>query len=123
CRARTLHSAPVLILSVFYCYGDHRDLHSFPTRRSSDLAEVIREAKLVTLVVQADQPARLAGRLRKAPGVEQVEPFGAALHVTGTDRDALTAALAAENVEARPAETSLEDVFIRMMDQSKDNMR
>src|SRR5438445_1194925 len=23
----------------FYCYGDHRDLHSFPTRRSSDLAE------------------------------------------------------------------------------------
>src|SRR5690606_37003483 len=20
----------------FYCYGDHRDLHSFPTRRSSD---------------------------------------------------------------------------------------
>src|SRR5690606_41584906 len=24
----------------FYCYGDHRDLHSFPTRRSSDLAFV-----------------------------------------------------------------------------------
>src|SRR5687768_18404129 len=22
----------------FYCYGHHRDLHSFPTRRSSDLA-------------------------------------------------------------------------------------
>src|SRR5438874_8939302 len=22
----------------FYCYGDHRDLHSFPTRRSSDLS-------------------------------------------------------------------------------------
>src|SRR5438034_3713167 len=27
----------------FYSYGDHRDLHSFPTRRSSDLApEVLR---------------------------------------------------------------------------------
>src|SRR5438270_10425629 len=25
------------ILSLFYCYGDHRNLHSFPTRRSSDL--------------------------------------------------------------------------------------
>src|SRR5699024_12809045 len=25
------------ILSSFYCSGDHRDLHSFPTRRSSDL--------------------------------------------------------------------------------------
>src|SRR5438094_7697042 len=24
-------------LYFFYCYGDHRDLHSFPTRRSSDL--------------------------------------------------------------------------------------
>src|SRR6266849_3274936 len=23
----------------FYCCGDHRDLHSFPTRRSSDLKE------------------------------------------------------------------------------------
>src|SRR5438876_7754550 len=22
----------------FYCYGDHRNLHSFPTRRSSDLS-------------------------------------------------------------------------------------
>src|SRR5437588_7822015 len=22
---------------LFSCYGDHRDLHSFPTRRSSDL--------------------------------------------------------------------------------------
>src|SRR5207249_9978950 len=24
----------------FYCYGDHRDLHSFPTRRSSDLGRM-----------------------------------------------------------------------------------
>ena len=27
----------MLYLFFFYCYGDHRDLHSFPTRRSSDL--------------------------------------------------------------------------------------
>src|SRR5690625_7416825 len=26
-----------LFLFFFYCSGDHRDLHSFPTRRSSDL--------------------------------------------------------------------------------------
>src|SRR5207248_10977567 len=26
-----------LYLFFFYCYGDHLDLHSFPTRRSSDL--------------------------------------------------------------------------------------
>src|SRR5687767_15794054 len=24
---------------IFSCYGDHRDLHSFPTRRSSDLVD------------------------------------------------------------------------------------
>src|SRR5207248_10445317 len=38
-----VRASPWLILSIFlafffYCYGDHRDLHSFPTRRSSDLA-------------------------------------------------------------------------------------
>src|SRR5204863_9203180 len=34
CGSHTL----VLLLYFFYCYGDHRDLHSFPTRRSSDLS-------------------------------------------------------------------------------------
>src|SRR5437016_11817423 len=31
--------SPVRALDLFfsYCYADHRDLHSFPTRRSSDL--------------------------------------------------------------------------------------
>src|SRR5947209_17879133 len=28
---------PSCNLCFFSCYGDHRDLHSFPTRRSSDL--------------------------------------------------------------------------------------
>src|SRR5437879_9979037 len=27
----------LLFFFFFYCYRDHRDLHSFPTRRSSDL--------------------------------------------------------------------------------------
>src|SRR5690554_7189836 len=29
----------VSIFFFFYGYGDHRDLHSFPTRRSSDLVD------------------------------------------------------------------------------------
>jgi ABC-2 type transport system ATP-binding protein len=90
---------------------------------SGTTQQVIAGAGLVTLVVETERPGALAARLRKAPGVEQVEPFGTALHVTGSDRAALMAALAAEHVEARPAETSLEDVFIRLMDQSKDNVR
>src|SRR5215216_1092925 len=32
-----LGQAPVCFF-FFYCYVDHRDLHSFPTRRSSDLS-------------------------------------------------------------------------------------
>src|SRR5439155_23688206 len=34
------HSDTILLdtsFFIFYCSGDHRDLHSFPTRRSSDL--------------------------------------------------------------------------------------
>src|SRR5699024_12793442 len=30
-------STPLFFLFFFYCSGHHRDLHSFPTRRSSDL--------------------------------------------------------------------------------------
>src|SRR5437762_11297753 len=35
----SLYVIDFLFLSFFFfsCYGDHRDLHSFPTRRSSDL--------------------------------------------------------------------------------------
>ncbi|WP_199262574.1 ABC transporter ATP-binding protein [Paracoccus binzhouensis] len=90
---------------------------------SGTVAEVIAGARLVTLTVQSARPGALAERLRKAPGVGQVEPFGTALHVTGTDRKQLEAALAAEGVTGQPAETSLEDVFIRLMELSEDNMR
>ena len=90
---------------------------------SGTVAEVIAGARLVTLTVQSARPGELAERLRQAPGVEQVEPFGTALHVTGTDRARLEAALAAEGVTGQPAETSLEDVFIRLMELSEDNMR
>src|SRR5438067_13480933 len=32
----------VFCIFFFYCYGDHRDLHSFPTRRSSDLLGFVK---------------------------------------------------------------------------------
>ena len=49
-------------------------------------------------------------------------PFGANLHVTGTDPAALEAALRGLGVAFQPTDTSLEDVFIRLMEQSRDNM-
>src|SRR5690606_16177265 len=33
---------------LFYCYGTHRDLHSFPTRRSSDLAPILHANNIST---------------------------------------------------------------------------
>src|SRR5438034_4020411 len=34
----TTHTPDIPVYAFFfYCYGAHRDLHSFPTRRSSDL--------------------------------------------------------------------------------------
>ncbi|TRW96608.1 ABC transporter ATP-binding protein [Paracoccus sp. M683] len=84
--------------------------------------QVIADAGLVTYVVTTDRPGAVARRLAGAPGVEQVAPFGTTLHVTGTDADALQATLRANGVTYDPTETSLEDVFIRLMDQSQDNM-
>src|SRR5687768_18225147 len=42
CSARARWpTTPWFIVSFFYSYGAHRDLHSFPTRRSSDLAGAV----------------------------------------------------------------------------------
>src|SRR5437899_11770402 len=36
-----MFATPACFSSFFFlCFGDHRDLHSFPTRRSSDLSEL-----------------------------------------------------------------------------------
>src|SRR5437762_9478189 len=44
---RTL-SSPLLSLFFFYCYGHPRHLHSFPTRRSSDLSRAMRAKRSAT---------------------------------------------------------------------------
>src|SRR5438874_13504840 len=44
CMITTVHVPQTTLLSCFVCfksYCDHRDLHSFPTRRSSDLTIVL----------------------------------------------------------------------------------
>src|SRR5437764_7134126 len=50
------------IYFFFYCYGDHRDLHSFPTRRSSDLISAARRWRRCSWPgPTAGTPARLPG--------------------------------------------------------------
>ncbi|KUL95849.1 multidrug ABC transporter ATP-binding protein [Bosea sp. WAO] len=81
--------------------------------------EVVQGSGLSTYVVHGVlKPAEIAD-LAKTDGVEQVAPFGATLHVVGTDRDKLEAALAPlkqrPDIRIEPGETSLEDVFIQFM--------
>jgi ABC-2 type transport system ATP-binding protein len=90
------------------------------------VADVVRNAGLTTFIVQGPKLEAIAAELRSLPGVEQVAPFGATLHVVGRDKAALKEALdevsKRPNVEIEPGETSLEDVFIQFMSGSKDNM-
>jgi ABC-2 type transport system ATP-binding protein len=69
----------------------------------------------------------LAPRLRAMPGVEMVAPFGTALHVSGTEREALAKAVATvasrDGVRAREVEPSLEDVFIHHMRDAGESAR
>jgi len=87
--------------------------------------EVVEGAGLTTFVAR-DAPADLARRLHGLPGVEQVAPFGATLHVVGADGERLAATLAGVTAETgirfERGETSLEDVFIQFMARAEDNM-
>jgi ABC-2 type transport system ATP-binding protein len=86
--------------------------------------EVIAQSGLVTFRGEGQGADRLARELAGKPGVLTVAPFGAAIHVSGTDRAALEAAIAPFR---RPpftwaeTEPTLEDVFIRLMGEAKDN--
>jgi ABC-2 type transport system ATP-binding protein len=87
--------------------------------------EVVRNAGLTTFIIDGRKLNEVADMLEGRPGVEQVAPFGATLHVVGSDAKVLEASLAdikkRKDVTVEPGETSLEDVFIQFMAGSKDN--
>ncbi|MDH6230606.1 ABC-2 type transport system ATP-binding protein [Mesorhizobium soli] len=89
--------------------------------------EVIARAGLTTFVVTGPYLGEVARVLEGQPGVDQVAPFGATLHVVGSSRAKLETALESirnrEGVEVQAGETSLEDVFIQFMAGAKDNMK
>ncbi len=87
--------------------------------------EVIARSNLETWTVTAPDPHALALELEKVPGVDMVAPFGNSLHVSGRDRQALEQALGAfkarSGLTLERSEPSLEDVFIDLMQRSRDN--
>jgi len=80
--------------------------------------ELIAQSRLVTFEAEGPRADRLARDLTGKPGVLMVAPFGQTLHVSGTDRKALEAAIAPFRrepykwIEVAP---TLEDVFINLM--------
>ena len=88
--------------------------------------EVVKNAGLTTFVVSGPRLNEVAASLDGKPGIDQVAPFGATLHVVGSDAAKLEASLEdlrkMEGIIVTPGETSLEDVFIQFMTRSKDNM-
>lgn len=88
--------------------------------------EVIDQSGLVTYRAEGQGADRLARELAGKPGVAMAAPFGAALHVSGTDRAALEAAIAPYReppLQWAEVQPTLEDVFIRLMGQSSDNFQ
>ncbi len=88
--------------------------------------EVIRGAHLFTWRGEGPGVDRLATELARAPAVEMAAPFGLALHVSGSDRAALDAAINPwRRAPFRWTETepTLEDVFIHLMGRVEDNFQ
>ncbi len=83
------------------------------------IREVIDQAKLATWELEGERIMDAAAELRTSPGVEMVAPFGTALHVSGTDRDAIERAVgkvsSRAGLQAHEVEPTLEDVFIHLM--------
>jgi ABC-2 type transport system ATP-binding protein len=79
---------------------------------------VIADSGLVTCEAEGPRADRLGRELATKPGVEMAAPFGEALHVSGTDRAALEAAIQPYRREPyrwTEVAPSLEDVFIHLM--------
>jgi len=88
--------------------------------------EVVARSGLSTWIVSGRDLQPLAEALHKRAGVDMVAPFGAELHVSGRDKRALDKAIAAAKKADgahrwKRGKPSLEDVFILLMNQAKDN--
>ena len=86
--------------------------------------DVIDQAHLTTWSVSGPDLVRLSGQLRDRHGVKAVA-FGNTLHLSGDDEAALEQVIApfrTEQYEWRRIDSGLEDVFIHLMERSKESI-
>ena len=86
--------------------------------------EVIRGAGLTTWEVAGPDLPQLAEQLRQREGVQHTALYGSVLHVSGRDAEGLRRAVAPFSnppYRGRAVESSLEDVFISLMETARDN--
>ncbi len=88
-------------------------------------AELVAASGFETWRVAGSGVNTLVGELTGRPGIDMLTRFGNNLHVSGTDGARLEAALAPfrerADLQWEHAEPQLEDVFIHLMSQSRDN--
>ena len=94
---------------------------------SGTVGEVVAQQQLSTWTVTGPDLPQLQARLESLDGVADVTQFGNALHVSGVDAAALerdTAPLWANGVQRwERSDPTLEDVFIHLMRDTKDNFQ
>lgn len=81
--------------------------------------EVIEGAKISTFEVRGAGLVELSKKLNLSPGVEHAMAFGTVLHVSGRDSQKIETALTEHctlDNSYRPIDSSLEDVFIHLME-------
>lgn len=91
--------------------------------------ELIQNANMITWSVSRNKRDgtlhELSAQLKPLPGVDQVVAFGNTLHVSGRDAEQLQTAITpfrTDEYRWEPMETSLEEVFIDLMQQSREGL-
>jgi len=88
--------------------------------------EVIASARLTTYRVTGPRIKADLQDIKAMPGVSHVVPFGSSVHVSGRDASLLgetARSFAGSGILWEKVEPGLEDVFIALMDSTKDNFR